>query len=741
MQFVAQSKNVEMFGVSEASDMSIAMTGKVFYALISGLYSNKIDSIVRESIANAKDGHIKRGNPDRPSFVHAPTVWEPFYSVRDYGCSMDHETVMRRYTTIGWSSKEDSNDEMGTFGFGSKAPFSYTSQFSVTCWAEGERRIYNCHIGEDGKPRIALMDRGPSEEEQGLMVRFDVKGGDIQKFQTAIRYTALAHAPCFECNVAVRSCVITADHGDFYYTEDATGPLVQMGCVWYPINFDSLEDSEELKQIRSDGNLVIRTKIGDLRPTPSRETLEYTPATVRYLTDKLVGLYRRMQQEVTDKLNEQPDLWSTISYYREHYVGKGILNWIASHAQAKHACPKDDESFNFRLGSNDHVMRGDLHLSRVLKLSKRCASVERGIPTAVYLIDDKKPAVKSVNRRIQEDMKARGIEYSVVARLPDPETQVKAQAKFMKLNSKDRDERINAMRGLHKNLWAARGNIAKDIADYQCPVVILAESLPEPPKAVREKSAYMATYAHNSGFTDKFGVKTSLRPSEDHVNLVFPLDRGRFEFSFDVKALNIIASHYGHALGQVLGVARTNFKRFLANNPEFFSYKDVFNPAVIDLTALEERMNQLANFHDYDVSEHRTYAHTLKRRVLNVLHVAPPGVKAYVESFALASSRKDLYTARRKALETSGLDFDNCKKAWRLVTGENFERVKESVIKAPEVAAVEENWASLKRTYPKLQQIVGSYSPEIDPAVYLLGWEAKRQQEALSLYDPLDCAA
>ena len=110
----------------ETQEFTIKANGKAFRALISTLYENKIQSIVREIWSNALDAHVEAGCADVPFSVTFPTMLNPVFIVRDYGVSLEHDQVMRLYTTVFESTKEDTNDATGKFGLGSKSPFAYT---------------------------------------------------------------------------------------------------------------------------------------------------------------------------------------------------------------------------------------------------------------------------------------------------------------------------------------------------------------------------------------------------------------------------------------------------------------------------------------------------------------------------------------------------------------------------------------------------------------------------------------
>jgi len=143
--------------VGEIGEFRIRNSAKAFNILSSGLYANKVRAIIRELSCNAVDSHTAAGKQDTPFDVHLPNQLEPWFSIRDYGTGLSHEQVTNIYTTYFESTKTDSNDYIGALGLGSKSPFSYTDNFTVTDVKDGIKGIYYAFINEAGVPSIDKM--------------------------------------------------------------------------------------------------------------------------------------------------------------------------------------------------------------------------------------------------------------------------------------------------------------------------------------------------------------------------------------------------------------------------------------------------------------------------------------------------------------------------------------------------------------------------------------------------------
>lgn len=260
-------------------------SAKLINMLISGLYSNKIQSITREIWSNAWDAHVAAGCPERPFDVSFPNSFDPSFRVRDYGGSLSHDDIENIYTVVGESTKEDSNDFNGKWGLGSKSPFAYTDNFTVTAFLNGEKRSYSAIRDGNGEPNIHLMAAEPTDEADGLEVAFPVERGDFRAFVDAAH--RISHGFATKPHIT--------NVGDFNgwpvletVTEGEGWTLVRgkieghreqayarMGCVLYPIDRDALGHLTQAQTEVLNAPFILDFKMGELEITPSREGLQY----------------------------------------------------------------------------------------------------------------------------------------------------------------------------------------------------------------------------------------------------------------------------------------------------------------------------------------------------------------------------------------------------------------------------------------------------------------------------------
>lgn len=301
--------------VHAVSSFAIKATAKSFHILSSGLYANKIRAIIRELSCNAVDSHVAAGNSTTPFDIHLPTVLEPYFSIRDYGTGLNHDQVTNIYTTYFESTKTNSNDFIGALGLGSKSPFSYTDNFTVTAIKDGRKGIYTAFINDNGVPSIALMTEESTDEPTGVEVKFAVQNQDFSRFihEAQVVYEYFSLRP-------VVQGLSTFQFKDPSYKEKNIIPGVHqvasslesyaiMGNIKYPINLPQTQviDQTLVKMLHC--GLVMEFNIGELDFQASREGLSYVPQTILAIKHKLEKLNAQLSKFVADKAEKIENLW------------------------------------------------------------------------------------------------------------------------------------------------------------------------------------------------------------------------------------------------------------------------------------------------------------------------------------------------------------------------------------------------------------------------------------------------
>lgn len=305
-----------MSNVGEIGEFRIRNSAKAFNILSSGLYANKIRAIVRELSCNAVDSHIAAGKTDTPFDVHLPNQLEPWFAIRDYGTGLTHEQVTNIYTTYFESTKTNSNEFIGALGLGSKSPFSYTDNFTVTAIKDGVKGIYTAFINDQGVPSIALMTTEQTDEPSGVEVKFSVNDNwDFSKFREEARHVYTYFK--------LRPVVTGASNFEFRNVEyetkdlipgvhaynDSRGSVAIMGNIAYPIQIPNADQSlGDLRSLLNCG-LEMHFGIGELDFQASREGLSYIPQTIEAIKNKLNAVNAALATVLSKEADAIANLW------------------------------------------------------------------------------------------------------------------------------------------------------------------------------------------------------------------------------------------------------------------------------------------------------------------------------------------------------------------------------------------------------------------------------------------------
>lgn len=326
--------------VGEIGEFRIRNSAKAFSILSSGLYANKIRAVIRELSCNAVDSHAAAGKADTPFDVHLPNSLEPHFSIRDYGTGLSHEQVTNIYTTYFESTKTASNQFIGALGLGSKSPFSYTDNFTVTAIQNGRKGIYTAFINEAGVPSIAQMMEEATDEPAGVEVKFSVNDRyDFDKFahEAAIVYKFFALRPVVSGNSNFRFVDAEYESRDIvpgvHSYKGGRSSVAIMGNIAYPVDIPQADQSidQDVRVLLGCG-LEMHFAIGELDFQASREGLSYIPSTIAAIKAKLEQLNAALTVVLAKEADAIENLWDRAVFL---YKKKEHRLWTA--AVAKYA--------------------------------------------------------------------------------------------------------------------------------------------------------------------------------------------------------------------------------------------------------------------------------------------------------------------------------------------------------------------------------------------------------------------
>lgn len=297
----------------ESIKFKIDESGDVLTQLVAGQYKRPIDAFIRELGTNAYEAHQLLSKENVPFLVKIPSSSDPRWIIRDYGPGLSHEDVKSLYTSIGTSTKKNSNQMGGCFGLGSKSPLAYTSTFNVKSFHNGEMRLYLVYYDENLCPHFDLLSVEDSSEESGLEISIPIRNSDINEVcESTVRlYSVFLTVPkILKGTIEVRcpATNIVESLKNFHVWPNKLS--VKMGNIIYPV--------EKFDNIDVNANLLIVLPIGSVDVSTSRESLKYTLKTKSSISLALeagIALYKDKYEKL---LNSAENIFeASLYYYRE----------------------------------------------------------------------------------------------------------------------------------------------------------------------------------------------------------------------------------------------------------------------------------------------------------------------------------------------------------------------------------------------------------------------------------------
>lgn len=182
MKLIQPQNTVKIEGSLESSKVEIKEDAmdQLSILLRDKIYTDKVMSPIRELIANAADEHTKH-NVKELVRIHLPTNEEPYFSVRDFGKGLSKKDVFGIFFTYFSSTKRDDKKLIGSWGLGSKSPYTLVNTFNVISYFEGNKSVYvGINLGRECESHLVSSEL--SDEPSGIEVSFEVK--DIEKFRS-----------------------------------------------------------------------------------------------------------------------------------------------------------------------------------------------------------------------------------------------------------------------------------------------------------------------------------------------------------------------------------------------------------------------------------------------------------------------------------------------------------------------------------------------------------------------------
>lgn len=402
MKIEVPTQEVLSGGVQSVKKFTIK-AGAHMMQVLSRLYKDPIDAMVREYMTNMHDAYValRRKNPNAqiiPPILQLPTMLESTLIFKDFGVGMSKDTVLEVYTQYGNSTKNDSNDEVGGFGLGSKTAFAYNGgvSWSVESRYEGEKHIFMAYMGEDNVPTLAHVSSEPTTEPSGITIKIPIKRGDDARCYNAAR----RYVPFFPMDIDVRGDEQQKVERELPYavrgkkwgirtTGHARSSItVIMGNVPYMVDWTALlggdrygynRDLNRLGLTPSHQNFLsynavdLFVDIGAVNIVPSRDDLEYTDRTKDAIKAAFAEMWPELVTVISGEMASAKTEWDAIQRFRNFQSIPQIKSVVTEFVWK-----------GKKLSITDGITRPSSVLTQMdkdISIVELSVSSERGVPT------------------------------------------------------------------------------------------------------------------------------------------------------------------------------------------------------------------------------------------------------------------------------------------------------------------------------------------------------------------------
>lgn len=304
---------------SKRATISANKAAKLQMLLSEGLYSDPITATIAELTNNGVDSIVASGkNPiENPVIVSInKTINDQYeFSVKDEGLGLDENEFTNVVMNYLESTKEDSNDFIGSWGLGSKSPLSLKRSYFFICRKDNVERKFMVYQGEEFTEFDKIYEK-TTDELNGVEVIVPIK--DYYEAQEFVRKakSKLAYYDTVILQIdgqIVQNTIFRSDDWQFS-TQNTDNKLhfclkdVYYSIDWIKLGISTINIPIALKFDLSDG----------LIPSPSREYIIYNENSKKIILDKI----KKVSNWFIDKYNSEwkeyetfKDAWNFINQY------------------------------------------------------------------------------------------------------------------------------------------------------------------------------------------------------------------------------------------------------------------------------------------------------------------------------------------------------------------------------------------------------------------------------------------
>lgn len=333
-------KEAVIVGEIKKNSVSIDTSNLDFIVTIlsTNLYSEPIESFVRETVSNGWDSHIEAGVSDPVVLELGINTEDEYYCrIQDFGVGLSEERFNNIYRNIGSSTKRDTNDQIGGFGIGRFSALAYSDIVHITSVYEGEKTLYLMY--KDGNSiNIDVLHKSPTRESNGVCVEVKIKKeSDISSFIAAINNQLVYFENLYVLDnlperleeekelIAKFNEVKIKKYDNFLVNSLPSKPTnnvfnnvdIVIGKVRYPVNSQLIPTEYQMQLLPkfwSNFPVSLKFEIGELQVTPNREQVQYSEKAIKKIGEKAVDTSNELRSLV--KSYVEKDFTSLSAYVK-----------------------------------------------------------------------------------------------------------------------------------------------------------------------------------------------------------------------------------------------------------------------------------------------------------------------------------------------------------------------------------------------------------------------------------------
>jgi len=291
MKLETLSSSVEISTTMKMDSIKAELAGDKLHKmwdLLQSPYRDPISSLIREYVSNCFDSHIEAG-VSTPVYVAMDEDQSgTFWLCEDFGVGISPERAKNIFMKYLSSTKEETNEQIGAFGMGSKSGLGYTDVVHIRTRFDGTEYQYMLHKTSDA-PTLSLVSTCETDKRNGTQIKiylkdsYDEKNSFKAKTQVQLAYfDNIVYGKQLD---HLNKDFIIYDQDTFVYNPNSqrNQAHILIGNVVYPINWETVGESR-LKDIP----IGLKFSIGELPVIFTREDIRYSDAALKLIKDRML---------------------------------------------------------------------------------------------------------------------------------------------------------------------------------------------------------------------------------------------------------------------------------------------------------------------------------------------------------------------------------------------------------------------------------------------------------------------